>query len=155
MSLTRLRRFFVVTLLLVLPLQGQAVASMSCHLVQGAGLVSGTPLPAVNQAHAVNHSETAVQVSSADHSGHAHSHATPSNDQLILDGVDSELMPEGNTSTLLTESCALCATCCMLSAALPTHAASHSDLFKSPQPQLLPPALLAGVVPEGLLRPPR
>lgn len=155
MSLHRLRRFVAATLFLVLPLQGQAVASMSCHSVQEDRLVLGTQSPHSLQAHPAHHADVSAEGASADHTGHAHSHATPTDHPRDLDGVDSVSTAESGTNMQPSDSCVLCSTCCMLSTALPTHIASHSDLFKAPLPQLAPATMLVGFVPEGLLRPPR
>ena len=131
MSLHRLRQFIAATLFLVLPLQGQAVASMSCHSVQTAAL-SAQITATVQPAH--EHAPATLQATVKE----AHAHHAP-----IQAGAAEPA------------SCALCVACCMLSTALPKYSDSHSAVFKTPQLQAASPVMFAGVVPEGLLRPPR
>ena len=153
MSLNRLRRFIAATLFLVLPLQGQAVASMSCHSVQTAAAVSAQSPAAAPDVH--HHAHVGVQAAEA-------ASVQPSAESEGQVPVATAVQSADHHAPIQVgaaepASCALCVACCMLSTALPNYSDSHSHsaVFKTPQLQAASPVMFAGVVPEGLLRPPR
>ncbi|WVN40984.1 hypothetical protein AOB54_05570 [beta proteobacterium MWH-UniP1] len=160
----RLHRFFAVLVVLALPLQGQAVASMSCHTMP-AGLAATQAMSAADMGH--SHQQTVVH--QHDHVAGHHQVSTPASNPLTHDShvttsAHSQIvafaaptdLPSSPSDMMNAESCALCAAGCSVAAPLPT---VYKSVSPSPsdrqQPALLITSAYTGVVLDGLLRPPR
>lgn len=128
-----LRRLFALALLAVLPLQGQATSSMTCHL----------------QAHENVH-ETTLEASPGNTQQHVHDHHVAAEMHTGHDTLETD-----SISSQPPSSCALCASCCVMAQALTPSsglgllAAAPLSIF------LLDLKQPVSVVLETLLRPPR
>lgn len=160
----RLHRFFAVLIVLALPLQGQAAASMSCHTMP-AGVIAGKTALTERTDHSHQHARSHQH----DHAAHHHhassqershllhgSHlGTAAQDQVVGLAATTDL-PDAQIDPMNAQSCAICAAGCSVAAPLP---AAHKSISSSPTDQQQPAwqisAAYAGVVLDGLLRPPR
>jgi hypothetical protein len=137
-TLHRLRRFVAALIVLALPLQGQAVASMACHTVSAGHAVGH---------HHASHNEPTQPIHGA------HLAETVSDRAILVTATD---LPGTPSDSMSAESCALCAAGCSVAAPLP---ASHKSISVSitdhQQPTWHISSAYAGVVLDGLLRPPR
>ena len=160
----RLHRFFAVLVVLALPLQGQAVASMSCHTLP-AGLAASQPMSAAGMGH--SNQQTVVHLH--EHAAGHHQVSTPASNPLTNDShvtnaahpqsvalAEPTDLPISPSDMMNAESCALCAAGCSVAAPLPT---VYKSVSPSPsdrqQPAWLITSAYTGVVLDGLLRPPR
>ena len=126
-----LRRLFALALLAVLPLQGQATSFMACHL------------QAHENVHEMTHEALPGNTHAHDHQGAASMHK------------DHGTLETDSISSQPPNSCALCASCCVMAQALTPGsglgllAAAPLSIF------LLDLKQPVSVVLETLLRPPR
>lgn len=155
----RLHRIFAVLLVLALPMQGQAVASMACHTANGF-IASAESVAPIGHPHAAH----TLPVSHQHADGQTHLHTAPVPvvasvaDQTDLGLLSLTDAVSGNVSDPVTTSngCALCAACCFVSAGVPAASSlPHLSVANSAQPLGLIASAYAGVVLDGLLRPPR
>jgi hypothetical protein len=137
---SRLHRFFAVLLVLALPLQGQAVASMSCH----------TGMSVETSSSGLAHANALIDAHATLHLHHQHS-------QPSADLSQSDLHhPLTSDSPVTAAACALCAACCFASTVGPTANTLPASIGTGHQPPFTWMASsYAGVVLDGLLRPPR
>ena len=139
-----IRRLICALMVLTLPLQGQAVASMSCHQL---------PQQSHQHLHAAPASEQAAQMQAGEmfhqHAdGKTHVHSKPA--VTHSKAVDASSEPAAQADDL----CAACASCCSISALAPKIIS-----FEHPQVSLAIDAgtasLHPSIEPDRLLRPPR
>lgn len=149
--LKTVRELFTALLILALPLQGQAAASMTCHLMTK---VSGpvVALSADSVSHHGNHSshEPAHLNQTADHSNHSAAQTHP--DLIPTEhGTD-----QGSRFLSLNDSvCAACAAACLMAHALPEEITGSDFAANSSAVLITTPSPYAGVILDGPLRPPR
>jgi hypothetical protein len=133
----KIRRLLAVLLLAALPLQGQAVAAMSCHSsADSAELVSQAVL------HEKSHA----------HDSHAHSHPAP---DVIFKAEGVHHTSGTEPAAQLASSCALCAASCAMAHVIPVSVESSFPQLESSSITLSSTPRYSSVVLEGLLRPPR
>ncbi len=133
----KIRRLLTVLLLAALPLQGQAVAAMTCHSMAGASELVSQADP-----HETSHA----------HDSHSHKH--PSTDL----SAEADLLHHAlgtESVTQLTSSCALCAASCAMAHVIPVSVESSFPQLESTSITLTSTPRYSSVVLEGLLRPPR
>jgi len=129
------RRVLALMLLVSLPLQGQAAATMECHgYARGASQgPSQTEGHHQHQRQHQHHDQAAAEQSQEDH--HQPKRA---------------LAPLTDVST-----CAVCAGCCVMSAVIPITTQVIIAKVQRVSPETLALSHYTGFTPEGLLRPPR
>ena len=127
------RRVLALMLLVSLPLQGQAAATMECH-----GYARG---------------DTQGQLHSEGHYQHQHQH----HDQAAAEQTQEDHhQPKLSLASLPDVStCAVCGGCCVMSAVIPITTQVIIAKAQRVSPETLALSHYTGFTPEGLLRPPR
>jgi hypothetical protein len=130
------RRVLALMLLVSLPLQGQAAATMECH-----GYARG---------------DTQGQLHSKGHYYH-HQHQHQHHDQAAAEQSQEDHHQPKRALAPLTDvsTCAVCAGCCVMSAVIPITTQVIIAKIQRVSPETLAPSHYTGFTPEGLLRPPR
>lgn len=145
-----IRRLICTLMVLALPLQGQAVASMSCHQL---------PQQSHQQHHAVKSPGQAAQAQAAailhQHAdGKTHVHAKPNADTKVAALNAGATDASSESAAQSADLCAACASCCSVSALTPKIIS-----FEHPRVSLAIDAgaasLHPSIEPDRLLRPPR
>ena len=159
----RLHRFFAVLIVLALPLQGQAVASMSCHTMP-TGLAASKATSTVRMGHShqqapVHQHDHAVMHHHANHQESSQSIHGDHQANLALDSavfVTATDLPGTPIDPMNADTCALCAAGCSMAAPLPAfHKSLPPSTTDHQQPAWHISSAYVGVVLDGLLRPPR
>jgi len=129
------RRVLALMLLVSLPLQGQAAATMECH-----GYARG---------------DTQDQLHSEGHYYYHHQHQH--HDQAAAEQTQEDHhQPKRSLASLPDVStCAVCAGCCVMSAVIPITTQVIIAKVQRVSPETLALSHYTGFTPEGLLRPPR
>lgn len=133
----------MVMLVVALPLQGQAAALMTCHGLKAVH-EPGSMGPHVDSAvdHGQHHGPLAHGAQHIEHGPANDAHLTFQAGQAQTDGTSST-------------SCALCSAFCTMAAGLSQAVAQHTLEFRPPPVPKTTASVYAGVVLDGLLRPPR
>lgn len=121
------RRLAIALLSLAMLLQGQVVLAMACHSDQG----------------------TSIEITLAESSVHEHHH----DDQAHTPGHVNAESPSGMHPE--QQECSHCVSCGVMNYFTCAESRDHSARFKSPSPSVFAGALSPGIIPDGLLRPPR
>jgi hypothetical protein len=153
----RIRHLITVVLLAALPLQGQAAASMTCHLTVEAKASAQVRSADVHHSGDFSGHLTA-HLSSHDgqtpHHGAAHPHH--STDHLAANGTAPDPVADHETLLSLNSTiCAACAASCLMAYALPEEINATDLSADTASVQVLITSPYAGVVLDGPLRPPR
>jgi len=134
------RRVLALMLLVSLPLQGQAAATMECH-----GYARGDTQ---GQLHSKGHYY---------HHQHQHQHQHQHHDQAAAEQSQEDHHQPKRALAPLTDvsTCAVCAGCCVMSAVIPITTQVIIAKVQRVSPETLALSHYTGFTPEGLLRPPR
>ena len=134
------RRVLALMLLVSLPLQGQAAATMECH-----GYARGDTQ---GQLHSKGHYY---------HHQHQHQHQHQHHDQAAAEQSQEDHHQPKRALAPLTDvsTCAVCAGCCVMSAVIPITTQLIVAKVQRVSPETLALSHYSGFTPEGPLRPPR
>ena len=139
------RRVLALMLLVSLPLQGQAAATMECH-----GYARGDTQGQL-------HSEGHYQQYQQHQQYHQHQRQHQHHDQAAAEqSQEDRHQPKRSLASLPDVStCAVCAGCCVMSAVIPITTQVIIAKVQRVSPETLALSHYTGFTPEGLLRPPR
>jgi len=137
------RRVLALMLLVSLPLQGQAAATMECH-----GYARGDTQ---GQLHSEGHYQQYQQHQ------HQHQQQHQHHDQAAAEQSQEDHHQPKRALAPLTDvsTCAVCAGCCVMSAVIPITTQVIIAKVQRVSPETLALSHYTGFTPEGLLRPPR
>jgi hypothetical protein len=161
----RIRHLITVVLLAALPLQGQAAASMTCHLTVEAKASAQVRSADVHHSgdfsgHLTAHLSAHLSAHPGSHHGqtphHGAAHPHHSTDHLAANGTAPDPVADHETLLSLNSTiCAACAASCLMAYALPEEINAPDLSADTASVQVLITSPYAGVVLDGPLRPPR
>ena len=143
------RRVLALMLLVSLPLQGQAAATMECH-----GYARGDTQ---GQLHSEGHYKQHQQYQQYQQHQHQHQQQHQHHDQAAAEQSQEDHHQPKRALAPLTDvsTCAVCAGCCVMSAVIPITTQVIIAKVQRVSPETLALSHYTGFTPEGLLRPPR